>query len=324
VAVRIGPSDSREIPQAPKAFDGTLEDLYRLHIEALLPGLDVVRRFHALLVEYLDLPDPLFVVRMVAGLERGQDIQVPGGRMRPSDNSPAWMVHRLLFDRLQFADVAHFATTLATAVPCHFHQVARFRTVSTAGWHVAHIFPTKDGNVRYEEWSRAELTRRFVRNLHPCNCFYVPKVDWLRYGRDVDVLAFAAGVYRGRYQPIWSEFLQLAGAHDLPPLAVPASEFRVSIRLRSPTRWSVQAAAHSGAAVVEYAAPRLLFRRAVIETLAPQQRFRIVTRDHGTFEFSREEFERVFDKHLGHGELAARWRLPHAPSTGEALPFRVS
>lgn len=316
--------DRRPIPSAPAAFDGPLEALFRLHIESVLPDAEVVRRFHEVLVAYLQRRDPLFVVRYVAGLERGQTIQVPGGRIRPSDNSPAWMIHRLLFDKFPFPNVDDLAVTLDRAMPCHFHQMAGIPTVNGAGWHVAHVFPAKDGNTDYRQWSRGELARRFVRNLHPCNCFYVPKAEWQRYGGDADVLAFAAAVYRERYDTIWPEFLELAGAQDLQTPRTPASEFRVVYGGDIAVRGSTSVSPRASGGVVEYAATRLLFRRDVIDALLPHQCFRVITRDHGTFEFSRDEFLGVFDNIV----QSVSWQrdgiyhMTRPPK--KAMPFRVA
>jgi hypothetical protein len=87
--------ETRPIPRAPTRFTGTLEALFRLHIEPVLLDAEVVRDFHQVLVEYLALRDPLFIVRYVRPLEHGQTVSTPGGRMRPSDNSPAWVFHRI-------------------------------------------------------------------------------------------------------------------------------------------------------------------------------------------------------------------------------------
>ena len=54
--------------------------------------------------------------------------------------------------------------------------------INGAGWHVAHILNTKDRNIEWKNWSREELVRRFVRNIHPCNCYYIPKRNWHRHG----------------------------------------------------------------------------------------------------------------------------------------------
>jgi hypothetical protein len=77
------------LPSAPATLNGSLAELFARHIEPVLPAPEVVRGFHDVLVEYASGPDPLFVVRLVAGLERGHEVKTAHGRFRPSDNSPA-------------------------------------------------------------------------------------------------------------------------------------------------------------------------------------------------------------------------------------------
>ncbi len=313
----------RVIPVPPAIFEGSLHDLYQLHIEPILPDVDVVVDFHKALDEYVRTEQPLFLVRYLRGMQRGATLEVSGGLIRPTDNSPAWTVHRWLFDRAPLRNAEELASFLEEFVPSHFHSMARIPSVSRSGWHVAHIFPAKDGNTSYQSWDRAELTKRFVRNLHPCNCFYVPKTAWHRYGGDTDVLAFAADVYRKRYGAIWAEFLRLAAAEDLPPPEASPDRFRDSYGPAQPQRLQPVAVAGSTPAAVEYSATRLMFRRPVIESLRPEQRFRIVTRDHGTFEMSRAEFEQVFDNIV----KSVSWQrdgLYHvARPPAKAMRFRV-
>lgn len=313
---------SRPIPPAPAAFEGSLSTLFEEYIAPVLPHPDVVLHFHDLLAACVRRPDPLFVVRHVAGLERGTVVKTDGGRLRPSDNSPAWMIHRLLFDQYSFGDVDGLEALLAGPLPCHFHDMAGIPTVNSAGWHVAHIFPAKDGETDYRRWTQQDLTRRFVRNLHPCNCFFVPKQNWRRHGGDPDVLAFAASVHRQRYGRAWQGFLDLASVSDLGPPRVAPQDLRLAYRPSSSIAY-VPAADPSGCADVEYSATRLLFRRDLIGTLAPHQRFRVVTRDHGTFEFTREDFERVFSSILA-TESWKRAGLYHMPTPPrKAMPFLV-
>jgi hypothetical protein len=316
-------SSSKPIPAPPHTFDGTLEELYLRHIAPVLPDVDVVLDFHRALKAYIASPDPVFLVRYLGGMQRGATLEVAGGLIRPTDNSPAWAVHRSLFDKVRLRTAEEFASFLRDSVPSHFHSMARVPSVSRSGWHVAHIFPAKDGNTSYRSWDLAELTRRFVRNLHPCNCFYVPKTGWHRYGGDPDVLAFAADVYRTHYAAIWSEFLHLAAAVDLPPPETSPDRFRYSYGPVEPQRPQPVAVAGSTPVAVEDSATRLLFRRSVIESLRPEQRFRIVTRDHGTFEMSRAEFEQVFDNVV----RSVSWQrdgLYHmARPPAKAMRFRV-
>jgi hypothetical protein len=90
------------------------------------------------------------------------------------------------------------------------------KTFSTAGWHVAHILNAKDRNTDWQVWTRADVQRRFFRNIHPCNCFYVPKRGWHQYGGDPSVVGYLAERYAERYADVWPTFLKLAGAASVP------------------------------------------------------------------------------------------------------------
>ena len=74
---------------------------------------------------------------------------------------------------------------------------------NAAGWYVAHIYGVKDGVTDYRSWSRDELVKRFLRNVHPCNCFYVPLAVGHRYGEDPRVIAYVAARYERRYGKVW-------------------------------------------------------------------------------------------------------------------------
>src|SRR5437660_1692941 len=89
---------TRRLPTAPVGFDGTLEELYITHIEATLPSADAVASFHSTLVDYLNLPKPLFLIRMMKGTERGQIYSVAdGSQFKASDNAPAWWTQAAAF-----------------------------------------------------------------------------------------------------------------------------------------------------------------------------------------------------------------------------------
>lgn len=325
------PTRHRPIPHAPAAFAGSLRALFDAHIETVLPDATVVQRFHELFVEYLNAGDPLYIVRYLAGQERGTTIDIAGLRVRPSDNSPAWMLHRRLFDGRPLESVDDLGRVL-NELPCHMHHIGRVPSVNTSGWHVAHILPAKNGDTDWRRWSREGVVRRFVRNLHPCNCFYLPKIDWQRFGGDPNVLAFAADVYRLRYGHIWTEFMALAGGTEIAPAHTAADAFEYAYgdsvpEGPTPAATATQASSASQAAgedVVEYRATRLSFRRDVIEALEPHQRFRVVTRDHGTFEFTRAAFERVFDNVLRSESWLRDRNYNMASPPRKAEPFRVS
>ena len=204
----------RPLPSAPPAFHGTRSAYIECHLEPLLPDARVVEAFHRALVGYLGQPDTVHLVRAVAGLERGVPVVTrDGGRLVPGDNSPAWWWHALLFNGLA-VDPARFAS-LIVATPSHMFQApARGETLNARGWYVAHILGVKNRDVRWQGWPRREAVWRFVRNIHPCNTFYVPRTPaaWVGISADAGMLASVADYYRRRYASVWDEFCQLADA----------------------------------------------------------------------------------------------------------------
>ena len=160
-------------------------------------------------------------------------------------------------------------------------------TISHAGWHVAHILDAKDRNVNWRSWSRGELIRRFVRNLHPCNLFYIPKTDWQPYGCDPRVIAFFAAIYSHRYKHVWPEFLRLAQGTPVLSDEVPRYRYPLNETPPRPVR------AESVDGVTTYWHKRLCFKADVIERLAMDDVFRVVTPE-GTFRMTKAEFYRAF------------------------------
>jgi hypothetical protein len=163
------------IPRPPTTFDGTLRELYSGWAERVLLRTDVVEEFHDLLVSYLQAADPLFLVRMVKGTERGVTVRTAAGqRLRVTDNAPSWWIHRELFAG-RIPDRAAFGA-FVDEVPSHMFGIPKGENISSAGWHVAHIFDVKNGDVSFAAWDRTELVRRMVRNIHPCNYFFSARV----------------------------------------------------------------------------------------------------------------------------------------------------
>ena len=215
------------IPAAPEHFDGSLSELYEDWASKVLLPVSSVQAFHEELVTYLKSADPLFLTRMVRGQERGAIVRNrEGHRLRATDNSPAWWIHSKLFQGL--STHANGFSAFIESIPCHMFESRLPESISSAGWHVAHIFDAKDRNTAYEQWDRAELVRRMVRNIHPCNYFYIPKVDWQRYGGDPVVVAFFYEKFAERYHTVWDGFMGLVdGSPRIPPAN--ASEYRYSI-----------------------------------------------------------------------------------------------
>lgn len=210
----------RNYVTAPRTFSGSLDELFTNFIRPNLIAPDVMSRAHETLIAYANSFDPLFLVRAVSGQTRGEILTNAAGRFRPTDNSPAWLMHFVLFNGLSLPSATMLEPLLAEW-PCHMFDVPRLkiRPLNDAGWHIAHLQDVKDRNSNFSTWSRAELKRRFLRNVHPCNYVPLPHVNWQRYGSDVRVVRFAADQYRELYADIWTEFaheaqLQVAPSRD--------------------------------------------------------------------------------------------------------------
>lgn len=299
----------RVLVRPPVSFCGTLDSFIDEYILPDLPDVEAVAAFHDALVEYVSSRDPLYLVRAVSGTTRRERYRTSDGtRFRATDNAPAWWVHAMLVHGGRIAPDA-MANVVAT-MPTHLFDVAATTppTANAAGWHIAHILPVKDGDTDYPRWRRAEVVRRFVRSVHPCNYFPIAKTGWHRWGGDERVIARFATLYAERYAAVWPAFLALAGARerDLPRVGgIVAYEYGSSdtASIARPRRQTaVESAVHiaglarpaaatpaSGRSDVEYSATRLTFRRDVIEPLRASDAFRIVT-PHGTFEMTRAEF----------------------------------
>ena len=154
------------------------------------------------------------------------------------------------------------------------------------------------------------------------------------------MLAFAMSVYRKRYGDLWHAFLDLVDAGDLRRRVVSAAALRMTFSAAPRSRHRPKVATRNAASstnisgrprrqitrgtdgVIEYRATRLLFLRDVIERLTPGEAFRVITRDHGTFEFTRDAFERTFPNVVA----SESWRVPrlyhYTQVPRQAAPFR--
>jgi len=180
----------------------------------VLPSEEAVCHYHRLLLDYARGEAPLFVVRHVTGMERGTEVITSDGtRLLPSDNAPAWYLHAVAFNGV-LVEQEDF-TEFVAGMPTHFFKVSKYPTANTAGWHVAHILEAKDGNTAWKSWDHNGAVRRFIRNVHPLNIFFVSKTDWQRVGGDPDLIGYIAHVYKERYGQVWNEFVEIAGGGDL-------------------------------------------------------------------------------------------------------------
>jgi hypothetical protein len=315
----------RPVPKSPASYIGSLSDLYERWIKDVLIPPDVVEAFHRQFAEYLREANPLFLIRKVRDQERGAMMRTAdGARMRPTDNSPAWWVHYQLFAG-GFQTFPTFRDFIE-AVPCHMFEVRLRDNINGSGWHVAHVFDVKDRNVDFLHWDRRELARRFARNIHPCNSFYIPKPDWQRYGGHPTVIEFFIEKYRRRYRAVWNEFLSMV---DASVAAVPGSpgdftyEYGHRDRSRVPSIGDSSTAARpvqEGDAVYRYS--RLCFKAEVIEALKPDEVFCVVT-PGGTFRMTKREFYEEFPRVLSSPSYRIRglYHFPKPPK--RSLKFRV-
>jgi hypothetical protein len=306
------------IAAAPDRFDGNLIELYAEWAKKVLLPRSSVEDFHHLLVSYLKSADPLFLTRTVSGQQRGLDIRTrEGHRLRATDNSPAWWIHAKLFDRLSVRREA-FASFIES-VPCHMFNVRLADSINSAGWHVAHVFEAKDRNTDYQHWNRDELSRRMVRNIHPCNYFYLPKTDWRVYGGEPAVIAFFHRQFAERYSSVWDEFIQLVGGYaPIAPGSEPSFRYRIPVR---PTATAHSTGTREFAARYEYS--RLAFKADVIESLALDESFRVDT-PQGSYAMTKRDFYRIFPL-IPVSRSYARDRLYSYPTPPRrAEQFRIS
>lgn len=327
---------ARALVHSPPEFDGTLDVFIDRYVLADLPKREAVEHFHDALQKYIISPDPLFLLRAVAGTERRTIYRTHDGtRFRAADNAPAWWVHAALVQGYRIAPEA-FADVVAT-IPTHMFDVAAISapTASSAGWHIAHMFDVKDGNTDYERWTRADVVSRFVRNIHPCNYFPLAKSEWQRWGGDKRMIGAFAALYAERYGDVWPQFVRLAHADERALTRVTRpTHYHYTLTTAAPTRRT----ALPGKSVVttelpshrrllnrdsaEYRASRLTFKRDVIEALSDDDLFRVVT-PLGTFRMTKREFYAAFPKVplTRSYRHAGTYNYPTVPKAAE--PFRV-
>lgn len=300
---RRAKSAAAPLPQSPTSFSGSVGEFFAEVIApTLLPVAELVAA-HRALTRYVQETSPLFLIRAVSGTERRADYQTQEGEtFRATDNAPAWWMYASLY-------AGHFIDTEATqavveTMPCHMFDVASSsaQVPSKSGWHIAHILPVKDRNTHYRQWTRRDLVRRFIRNVHPANYFLLPNTDWQRLGNDSAIVDFAAALHRERYAEIWDEFSEMAqldaGAihSTLPDARVEFGYGKTEAKAELPIGTGLTSAnrpASRADGAVTYRATRLLFRRDVIELLGDGDRFRVET-PVGDFEMSKAEFYQVF------------------------------
>lgn len=317
----------RTMLRSPQDFQGSLDELYGQFVEPNLPAPETVSLYHRLLVEYCRSKDPLFLLRRMGAMEAGQIYPTATGyRVRATDNSPAWWIHYITFhDQRMSAETFNVAIEDAPALMFDASKKAP-KSISKAGWYVAHIFPVKDRDVLYQGWGREELSRRFLRNIHPCNHFYVPKMKPQRYGEEPDVIAYFAGRYADRYSSVWTEFMKEVHG-DVLRSSSRLGEMKIEVR-EEPTKDppgggpDIPARGAVDPPAVTYAYSRVCFLARSIEPLKDNEEFRMVT-PFGTFQMSKAEFYRDFPKIAGSASYRIGRVYHRATPMREILPYRV-
>lgn len=316
--------------KAPQEFNGTLDELYDRYSSHILLSLEAVKDFHQNFQSYYrNDADPLYLIRNVSGLKRGETVRTAGGnRLRGTDNSPAWWIHYQLFygKQLDFLSPSAFFD----AVPCHMFRIRLPEHVNKLGWHVAHIYDAKDRNLDYHHWDRDELLRRTVRNIHPCNYFYIPKVDWQKHGGDPKVIAYFYAKFESLYKPVWEEFLRLVDGRplNLEKTIFSNQSYHISSGEKSRNVTSnLNISDREGVAIreckVEYHHHRLCFKADLIEPLAMDDYFCIVT-DEGAFEMSKKDFYNIFANVVASQSYQVQRQYHYPTIPQKAASFKVS
>ena len=205
-------------------------------------------------------------------------------------------------------------------------QVRLPESINKAGWHVAHLFDVKDRNVEFHRWDRNELKRRFARNIHPCNYFYVPMNEWKRHGGNPTVIAFFYEQFKLVYRTIWEDFLKLVdGTPQI--VSVGVGEYWYPFSPKQTDQCSASEAGEHprtelNECVAQYSHSRLCFKADEIEPLGMDDRFCIVS-NAGTFVMTKREFYETFPKVL-ESKSYRQAKLYHYPKPPRrALQFKV-
>jgi hypothetical protein len=301
-------ASSQRMVHSPSNFDGPLEKLVEEFVLPNLPSPEIVASCHRLLIDYCNSDNPLFLIRRIKGTTRGEVYFTDtNARFKATDNAPAWWMHFALFHGIELS--AETFPAVVSTIPTHMFEIRAYlpHSINSTGWHVAHIGDVKDRNTHFASWDREQLAARFLRNIHPCNFFFLPKQDWQKWGADKTVIGFFASLYAERYSEVWSEFVAMSRVdlskltrssvsvrYHYGPSSIVGGSPRVKVE-KAPLPSDRDVIPHDDHTVISYSASRLLFKADVIERLADSERFRVVTPE-GSYEMSKADFVRAFPK----------------------------
>jgi hypothetical protein len=54
------------------------------------------------------------------------------------------------------------------------------------------------------------MIKRFVRNIHPLNYFYIAKGQWRKYGETKEMRSFFVNLFSHKYRDVWDKFIKLS------------------------------------------------------------------------------------------------------------------
>lgn len=211
-----------DMHQCPLQFSSTLAEFVEQDVTPNLLPEEGVAAFHKGLMRYLNSNDATYILRKMGEtvrFRRGIDETIyytnESVRFKASDNFPAWWIHFLIFHGYKFNPNDRF-NKLINDIPTHFFSSPgpsitnrRSGTINAYGYHVAHIYNVKDGNIDYQNYSKQEIIKRFVRNIHPLNYFYIAKGQWRKYGETKEMRSFFVNLFSRKYRDIWDEFIKL-------------------------------------------------------------------------------------------------------------------
>lgn len=191
---------------APLEFTGPFSEFFEKYVWPNSPSTERVMEFDNFLRSYLNSENPIHVLRAVKTLERGVECRNKGGhRILPTDNSPVWWLHAFLRTNAALpADPEKFFVTL----PAHmFHLPRGVQYLNKLGFHAAHLVNAKNGDTDWQSWSRKELVRRTLVNIHPLNMFLVAKDNWPKFGGHPQFVRWVTAQYLHRYGDTMRSFL---------------------------------------------------------------------------------------------------------------------